>query len=339
MTDGTAPATNGVLVRYLSSNCRCGTDGNFCSRGRCRNCEATAPARIRKLARKKQVKQNNCKSHAKGNALAKAQRLIADLQKKLHAGGNTEEESDKSKVSKWTKGLPKLMRPEALSTGVSTSPPALEESVSTPDYGVFRRCDDALRAMSNAAHQQMAAALTALADEHRDAKQKEMPLARRVQHREKEASVRWIRWKLRIEICPNSSSIFKRCIRTQAKRCKMPKRNWSSFKQNVPKWLRGVRPQRSRMISRSCCAGPCPSPMRPSVNRWRRWSERPKLFVPDPQGPARQSRCTKICRRHRRKTDVGEGCARAANVAGVVGRVGCKTQRRSFSIITANVTL
>ena len=28
---------------------------------------------------------------------------------------------------------------------------------------------------------------------------------------------------------------------------------------------------------------PGPSPMRPSVNRWRRWSERPLLFVPDSQ--------------------------------------------------------
>ena len=37
-------------------------------------------------------------------------------------------------------------------------------------------------------------------------------------------------------------------------------------------------------------------------------------------------------------TDVGEGCARAANEAGAVGRVRCKTQRRSFSTITANVT-
>ena len=78
--------------------------------------------------------------------------------------------------------------------------------------------------------------------------------------------------------------------------------------------------------------------MRPLVNRWRRWSERPLLFAPNSQLPARQSRCTKICRRLRRKTDVGEGCARAANEAGAVGRVRCKTQRRSFSIITANVT-
>ena len=73
------------------------------------------------------------------------------------------------------------MRPESLSTGVSTTPPALEESSSTPDYGVFRQCADALRAMSNPAHQQLAAALTALADEHRAAKQEEMPLARPVQ--------------------------------------------------------------------------------------------------------------------------------------------------------------
>ena len=65
---------------------------------------------------------------------------------------------------KWTKGLPKWMRPESLSKGVSTSPPAL-----------------ALRVMADPAHQQMAAALTALADEHRAAKQKEMPLARRAQ--------------------------------------------------------------------------------------------------------------------------------------------------------------
>ena len=131
--------------------------------------------------RKKQVKQNNGTSHAKGDALAKAQRQIADLQKKLHAGGNTGEENDKSKVSKWTKGLPKWMRPESLSTGVSTSPPTLEEAASTPDNGVLRQCADALRAMANPAHQQMAAALTAFADEHRAAKQKEMPLTRRVQ--------------------------------------------------------------------------------------------------------------------------------------------------------------
>ena len=78
--------------------------------------------------------------------------------------------------------------------------------------------------------------------------------------------------------------------------------------------------------------------MRPSVNRWRRWSERPLLFVPDPQEPARQSRCTKICRMLRRKMDVGEGCAPAANEAGAVCRVRCKTQSRSFSIITADVT-
>ena len=55
-------------------------------------------------------------------------------------------------------------------------------------------------------------------------------------------------------------------------------------------------------------------------------------------GPARQSQCTKICKRLRRKTDVGEGCASAANEASAVGRVRCKTQRRGFSIITANVT-
>ena len=104
-----------------------------------RNCGATASVRTRKLAndeiskRKKQVKQDNGKS-----ALAKAQRQIADLQKKLHARGNTEEENDKSKVSKWTKGLPRWMRPESLSIGVSMSPPALEESASHPGYGVFR---------------------------------------------------------------------------------------------------------------------------------------------------------------------------------------------------------
>ena len=114
VTDGTSPATDGVLVRYPSWSCRCGTDGKFCSRGQ--------PARIRKLTleeiskRKKHVKQNNGKSHAKGDALAKAQRQIADLQKKLHAGGNTGEENDESKVSKWTNGLPKWMRPELLST-------------------------------------------------------------------------------------------------------------------------------------------------------------------------------------------------------------------------------
>ena len=142
-------------------------------------------------------------------------------------------------------------------------------------------------------------------------------------------SVRWIRCRLHIETCPNAFSIFKLCFRTQANRCKTSKRNWPSFKQSVPMWLRGVRPQRSRTISRSCCAEPCPSPMKPLVNKWRRWSERPLLFVPDPQGPARPSRCTKIC---------GEGCARAANEAGAVGRVRCKAQRRSLSIITANVT-
>ena len=130
--------------------------------------------------RKKQNKQNNGKSHAKDDALAKAQRQIADLQKKLQAGGQTEEENDKSKVSKWTKGLPKWMRSESLSTGVSTTPPAPDESASTPDSGVFRQCAAVLRAMSNPAHQQLAAALTALADEHRAAKQKEMPWARRV---------------------------------------------------------------------------------------------------------------------------------------------------------------
>ena len=50
--------------------------------------------------------------------------------------------------------------------------------------------------------------------------------------------MRWIRWRLRMEICPKSCSIFKRCFRTQANRCKTPKRNWASYKQIVPKWLR-----------------------------------------------------------------------------------------------------
>ena len=147
MTDGTSLATDGVLVRYPSWGCRCGIDGNFCSRGQCRNCGATAPALIRKLAideiskRKKQVKQNNGKSHAKGDAHANVQRQIADLQKKLHAGGNTEEENDKSKASKWTKGLPKWMRPESLSTGVSTSPSALEESASVSFARAQMHCE------------------------------------------------------------------------------------------------------------------------------------------------------------------------------------------------------
>ena len=47
--------------------------------------------------------------------------------------------------------------------------------------------------------------------------------------RSRKRSVRWIRWKLRIEICPNSFSIFKRCFSTQANRCKTPKRNWPSY--------------------------------------------------------------------------------------------------------------
>ena len=102
-------------------------------------------------------------------------------------------------------------------------------------------------------------------------------------------------------------------------------------------WLRGVRPQGSKTISSFCCGVLCPGLMRPLAHT-RRWSERPLLFVPDPQGPARQSQYINICRRLRRKTDVGEGCALAAKEAGAVGRVRCKSRRRSFSIITANVT-
>ena len=39
------------------------------------------------------------------------------------------------------------------------------------------------------------------------------------------------------------------------------RRHWPSCKQSVPKLLRRVRPQRSRTISRSCCAEPCTRPM------------------------------------------------------------------------------
>ena len=90
MTDGTSPATDDVLVRCPTWCCRCGTDGNFCSRGQCRNCGATAPVRIRKLAldeiskRKKQNKQNNCKSHAKGDALAKGQSRCQQVSLQRH---------------------------------------------------------------------------------------------------------------------------------------------------------------------------------------------------------------------------------------------------------------
>ena len=160
---------------------RCGTDGNFCSRAQCRNCGAALDEVSKRKKQYKQKKNYSGKSAAKGNALAKAQRQIADLQKKLQAGVKTEGEDDTSNVSKWVKGLPKWMRPESLSTGVSTTPPAPKESSPTSEFGVFRQCADALRAMSIPAHQQLAALPTALACEHRAAKQKEMLLARRVQ--------------------------------------------------------------------------------------------------------------------------------------------------------------
>ena len=76
--------------------------------------------------------------------------------------------------------------------------------------------------------------------------------------------------------------------------------------------------------------------MRPLVNRWRRWSRRPLLFAPDPQRPAPQPQCFKIRRRLRGKTAVGQ---KSANVyALAVGGVRVTSQRRRFSITTANVT-
>ena len=245
----------------------CDIDGNFCSRGQCRNCGATAPARIRKLAskRKKQNKQDNGKSHAKCDALAKAQRQIADSKRRTT--------SQKSP------------------SGPKDCPNGCGQT----------------RAVSNPYHQQLAAALTALADEHRAAKPKEMLMARRVQQLdmkiEKKEAFGGFAGGLRTEICPNSCSIFKRCFRTQANKCKTPKRNWASYKQSVPTWLRRVRLQGSKTISSFCCAVPCLSLMRPLAHTWAWWSEWPLLVVPDPQRPARQIRCIKICRRLRRKTE------------------------------------
>ena len=149
--------------------------------------------------------------------------------------------------------------------------------------------------------------------------------------------VRWIRWRLRTEICPSSFSIFKRCFRTQANKCKTPKRNWASYKQSVPKWSREfvLREQNDiELLLRRAL----PKPDETLSQHLEVVVRAAAAFVPDPQGPARQSRCIKICRRLRRKTDVGEGCTLAANEAGAVGRVSCKSQRRSFSIITANVS-
>ena len=112
MTDGTSLATDGLLVRYPTWGCRCGSDGNFCSRGQCRNCGATAPARIRKLAnneiskRKKQVKQNNGKSHARGDALPKLSDILRTCRKSCTPEGIQEKRTTSLKSPRGPKGCP-----------------------------------------------------------------------------------------------------------------------------------------------------------------------------------------------------------------------------------------
>ena len=283
MTDGTSPAMDGVLVRCLTWGCRFGSDGNFCSRGQCRNCGVTAPARIRSwhlmrsASGRSKTSKTTAKCHAKGLRSCQSSATDCGLAEKVAGRGKTGEEDDKSKVSKWTKGLPKWMRPESLSTGVSTTPPAPEESSSTPDNGVFRQCADALRAMSNPAHQQLAAALTALADEHRAAKQKEMLLARRVQ-------------QLDIKIGKRKSSVdsleathrdlsqfiqhLQTLLQNTSKQVQDAKTELGQLQTERSEVVKGSSSSGSKTTSSSCCAVPCPSLMRPSANTWRWLSER-----------------------------------------------------------------
>ena len=72
--------------------------------------------------------------------------------------------------------------------------------------------------------------------------------------------------------------------------------------------------------------------MRTLVNRWRRWLERPLHFAQDPQRPVAEPMALELQEAQK------EDGALAASAVGAVGRVRFKSQRRSFSIITANVT-
>ena len=155
MDDESSPALDGVVVRNPTWGCRCGTDGNFCSRAQFRGCGAAAPNRSRNLASdevNKRKKQNDGKSSAQSGALAKAQRKIEELQKQLQAGENAENggnDGQKPQVYRWAKGMPKWMRPAVSSSVADTStvPSASDESSPAPDFGVLRQCAEALRAM------------------------------------------------------------------------------------------------------------------------------------------------------------------------------------------------
>ena len=188
MDDESSPALDGVVVRNPTWGCRCGTDSNFCSRAQCRGRGAAAPIRFRKVSRdeiNKRKKQNDGKS-AQGGALAKAQRKIEELQRQLQARGNVENGGNGGQKPKFTGG------PKACPNGcvlqcrrlLLTHPLFhlhLMSLLQPPDLGVLRQCAEALRAMPSPAQQQLVESLTAMTDEQRAAKQKEMPLARRVQ--------------------------------------------------------------------------------------------------------------------------------------------------------------
>ena len=131
-----------------------------------------------------------------------------------------------------------------------------------------------------------------------------------------------------------------------------PKRNFDSCTQSVPRWFWVALPQGRKVSSSRCCAVPYPMLMRSSTSRLRRWL-RQLLFAPDLQPRAPQPQCCKTRRRFRGKTPVEPSqshpqCFKtrrrlrwktAVDVRALaVVRVRVKSQRRSSSIMTANIT-
>ena len=341
MTDETSLATDGVVVRCPTWGCRCGTDGNSCSRAQCRNCGATAPARLRKLAleevnkRKKQNKQTNHsgKSAAKGNAFAKLSDRLRTCRRSCRPEGKQKVMTIRLMSPGGPKGCLNGCSPSRRQQVYRQRPPAPEESPPTPDFGIFRQCADALRA------QQLAVSLAALANEHRAAKQKEKRLARRFQQldfkiEKKKRSVGSLETTHRdlskfiqhLQALLQNTNKQVQDAKTelgqlQTERSEVVKGRSSSGEQNeIEQLLRRALPQPDETLSQQMEA------VVRAAAAFRARSTGPGAADPTAQD---------LQAAQEGETAVGDGCALAV---GAVGCVRFKSQRRSFSVITANVT-
>ena len=172
------------------------------------------------------------------------------------------------------------------------------------------------------AHQQTAAALTALTDEHRAAKQKEMVVACRGQ----QLDIKIEKKKHAVDsleaTCRDLSKFIQHLqtlLQNTSKQVQDAKPELAQFQTERSEVVEGVRPQRSRTITRSCCAEPCPSPMRSTDGGGQSGRADAPRFAGASGGRRMSEKAA-----HAQPTKQSQSVALA--------------QRRSSSIITANVT-